>query len=155
VQVTAMSDEWLTYEEVAERLAVTPRAARARAFRGRWAKTMGNDGRARVRLPDERPAPARNTTVRPTDPALADALRGQLAALESHIKTLQGDNEALKEQLAAERAAFAGRDAERLAMLTAEQAKTAQAIQAFSDLATRLDALAAERARPWWRRLVG
>ena len=49
VQVTAMSDEWLTYEEVAERLAVTPRAARARAFRGRWAKTMGNDGRARVR----------------------------------------------------------------------------------------------------------
>jgi hypothetical protein len=58
---------WLTYEEVAVRLGVTPRAARARAFRARWPKLKGNDGRARVRLPDEPCAPARNTTVRPTD----------------------------------------------------------------------------------------
>jgi hypothetical protein len=185
VQVTAMSDEWLTYEEVAERLAVTPRAARARAFRGRWSKTMGNDGRARVRLPDERPAPARNTTVRPTDPALADALRGQLAALESHIKTLQADNDALKQDLAAERQrsdeATAGFETQLTAARTdlsahvetlkgeldnlkgqlagadaragEEAAKTAQAIAAFEQLAQRLESIAAERARPWWRRL--
>jgi hypothetical protein len=182
VQVTAMSDEWLTYEEVAKRLAVTPRAARARAFRGRWSKTMGNDGRARVRVPDERPAPARNTTVRPTDPALADALRGQLATLESHIKTLQADNEVLKQDLAAERQrsdeATAGFETQltatradlsahvetlkvQLACAEArageEAAKTTQAIAAFADLADRLDALAAKSAerRAWWRRLVG
>ncbi len=39
--------------------------------------------------------------------------------------------------------------------LAAERAKTEKAIAAFAALAERLDALAAERARPWWRRLVG
>jgi hypothetical protein len=38
--------------------------------------------------------------------------------------------------------------------LAAEQARTEKAIDAFASLAERLDALAAERARPWWRRLV-
>jgi hypothetical protein len=36
-----------------------------------------------------------------------------------------------------------------------EQAQTARAIAAFASLAERLDALAEERARPWWRRLAG
>jgi hypothetical protein len=40
-------------------------------------------------------------------------------------------------------------------MLTAEQAKTEKAIGAFAALAERLDAQAAERSRPWWRRLDG
>jgi hypothetical protein len=155
VQVTAMSDEWLTYEEVAVRLGVTPRAARARAFRGRWSKTAGNDGRARVRLPDERPAPARNTTVRPTDSALMDALR-------EHNATLKADVERLEALLADERqrtdkqaSDFAARAAQHAAELKAEQAQTEKAIAAFSALADRLDALAAERAKPWWRRLAG
>ena len=108
-----------------------------------------------------------------------------MTALESHIKTLQAENEALREQFAAAEARaekqateFAARDAERLAMLTAEQArtekaiaaadareaqhiaglaaeaaKTEKAIGAFAQLADKLDALANERARPWWRRL--
>jgi hypothetical protein len=33
--------------------------------------------------------------------------------------------------------------------------RTSAAISAFAALADRLDALAAERARPWWRRLTG
>jgi hypothetical protein len=45
--------------------------------------------------------------------------------------------------------------AQHTADLKAEQAKTEKAIAAFASLAERLDALAAERARPWWRRLVG
>ena len=154
VQATAMDDGWLTYEEVAVRLGVTPRAARARAFRGRWSKMQGNDGRARVRLPDERPVPARNTTVHPTGHALVHAL-------ESHIKTLQGENEALKEQLRAEADRLAASEArsetqaaDLVADLVAERARTEKAIEAFASLAERLDALAAERARPWWRRLA-
>jgi hypothetical protein len=71
---------------------VTPRAARARAFRARWPKLKGNDGRARVRLPDEPCAPPRNTTVRPTDSALVTALR-------EHNHTLKVDVEQLKAQL--------------------------------------------------------
>jgi hypothetical protein len=33
--------------------------------------------------------------------------------------------------------------------------ETPMAIAAFAALAERLDALAVERAKPWWRRLVG
>jgi hypothetical protein len=53
-------------------------------------------------------------------------------------------------------AEFAARDAQHSAELKAEQARTEKAIAAFSALAERLDAMAAERARrPWWRRLAG
>ncbi len=53
------------------------------------------------------------------------------------------------ERLAAE---VAARDAQHTAELKAEQARTEKAIEAFASLADRLDALAAERAKPWWRR---
>ena len=39
--------------------------------------------------------------------------------------------------------------------LAAERARADKAIAAFASLADRLDALAATRARSWWRRLVG
>jgi hypothetical protein len=35
------------------------------------------------------------------------------------------------------------------------RARTEKAIAAFASLAERLDALAAARSRPWWRRLAG
>jgi two-component sensor histidine kinase len=47
------------------------------------------------------------------------------------------------------------REAQHVADLTAEKAKTTKAIEAFASLAERLDALAAERAKPWWKRLTG
>ena len=141
-----MSDEWLTYEQVAEQLNVTPRAARARAFRGQWSKMQGNDGRARVRLPDERPAPARNTTVRPTDPALVHALESNIKTLEAHVATLQ-------EQLRVEAGRLAASEA-RADKSAADLARADKAIAAFSDIAMRLDALVAEREqKPWWRRV--
>jgi hypothetical protein len=61
------------------------------------------------------------------------------------------------ERAKAERAVaeFAARDAQHTAELKAERARTSEAIAAFSALADRLDALAAERAKPWWRRLAG
>jgi hypothetical protein len=61
------------------------------------------------------------------------------------------------EQAKAERmnAEFAARDAQHAAELKAEQAQTEKAIAAFASLADRLDAMAAERRRPWWRRLAG
>jgi hypothetical protein len=52
-------------------------------------------------------------------------------------------------------AEFAARDAQHVADLAAERATTERAIAAFSSLADRLDALATERHRPWWRRLAG
>jgi hypothetical protein len=52
-------------------------------------------------------------------------------------------------------AEFAARDAQHAAELKTEQAQTEKAIAAFSALADRLDPPAAERARPWRRRLSG
>src|SRR5271166_6866643 len=102
-----MTDEWLSYAEAAERLNTTVEGVRLRALRGRWQKTIGNDKRPRIRLPEgwsndvqttveRRERKARNGTTfeRTVDQAL-------VTALESHIKTLQGENEALREQFAA------------------------------------------------------
>ena len=64
-------------------------------------------------------------------------------ALESHIKTLQADNEALKHLSAAR------------PDLAAEQARTTQAIAAIEALAQRLEAMAAQHAiKPWWQQLL-
>jgi hypothetical protein len=139
-----MEPEWLSYAAVADRLGITPEAARSRAKRLRWRRQMSNDGRALVLValepsqPGDQPVTPRSSPGRKAD---ASALAH---ALESHIKTLQSENETLRQQLAAAE----GR-------ATQEAEKTSRAIAAFSAIAKSFDALAAERARPWWRRLVG
>jgi len=76
------------------------------------------------------------------------AYAGGLAAERAKVEA----ERAKAERVAAE---FAARDAQHAAELKAEQAKTLKAIETFAALVERLDALAAERARPWWRRLAG
>ena len=148
-----MTDEWLSYAEAAERLNTTVEGVRLRALRGRWQKTIGNDRRPRIRLPegwsnDVQTAVERRARKLGNGGRMAvERANGAafLNALESHIKTLHGDIETLKEQLAA---------SETRAALEAE--KAGKAIEAFGALAERLDALAAANQRcPWWRRLVG
>ena len=111
-------------------------------------------------------APPRTSDVRPDDSPL-------IKVLEAHVETLKEQLAAAEvraEKLAAD---FAERDAERAVDLATERTrtekaiaaaearaaqeaeKTEKAIAAFSALAERLNALAAERARPWWRKLVG
>jgi hypothetical protein len=75
------------------------------------------------------------------DAAYADGLVAERAKVEAE--------RAKAERMIAE---FAARDAQHAAELKTEQAQTEKAIAAFSALAERLDQLAAERARPWWRR---
>jgi hypothetical protein len=77
------------------------------------------------------------------DAAYASGLSAERAKVEAE--------RAKAEKVIAE---FAARDAQRADELKAEQAQTEKAIAAFSALADRLDALAAERSRPWWRRWV-
>jgi hypothetical protein len=115
---------------------------------------MGNDGRARVlvalepRSPDEPPMSPRSSPVRmANDPALVNAL-------ESHIKTLQGENDVLKEQLAGaeartekQAADFAERDARAAADLAAEKAKAEKASAEFAAMVDRLTTLADEKAK--------
>ena len=135
----------------AERLGSTAEAVRYRALRGKWPRRRGNDRRARVQIPDEAPfvrTPSAPPVRTPSTPRSDQVITH---AFESHIKTLRDENEVLREQLSA----AANREGKLVAELAAEQARTSQAIAAFSDLAQRLDALAVERTRPWWRRFVG
>jgi DNA repair exonuclease SbcCD ATPase subunit len=187
-----MEGDWLTYAAAAERLNTTPEAVRQKAIRGRWQRTIGNDKRALVRLPDGWSNPVRTPSERPNKPdvrapsvprpdaqlikaleAHVETLKAQLAAAEARIDKQADDlveyDRAYAAGLAAERAKveaerakaerviaqFAAHDAQHVADLAAERAQTEKAIAAFAALAERLDALAAERAKPWWRRLAG
>jgi chromosome segregation ATPase len=75
---------------------------------------------------------------------LVEMLKGQIPDLQAHVETLRGQLAGAEE-----------RDAQHAADLAAERAKREKAIAAFASLVERLDALAAARAKPWWRRLVG
>jgi hypothetical protein len=141
--------DWLTYAAAAERLNTTPEAVRQKAIRGRWQRTIGNDKLARVRLPDGWPNGERTATKRPNKTGVRTPSEPRIDA--QLIKSLEGRVDDLKQQLAATEARLAVTDAS----LAAERATTERAIGAFADLAERLDALANERARPWWRRLAG
>ena len=92
-----LDGQWMTYGEAAVRLGVTPEAVRRRAFRAKWARQPGNDGRTRVRVPDDAPV-MRSPTALPDTPAL-------VLALEAHIATLKTDSERLTAELAGEREA--------------------------------------------------
>ncbi len=45
---------WLTYDDMAEALNITPDSARRLATRHKWPRRPGNDGRALVAVPEER-----------------------------------------------------------------------------------------------------
>ena len=92
-----MDGQWLTYRELAVRLGVSVEAARRRALRGKWGRMPSNKGVTLVMPPDDlsdRCTPDVRLTSAPDSSAL-------VAALGSHIKTLHGENEVLKQQLAA------------------------------------------------------
>jgi hypothetical protein len=139
--------DWLTYREAAEQLNSTAEAVRYRAIRGRWPRMRGNDGRARIQLPDQ-PNSVRTPSAQPvrtaseprSDPALVETLKAQIADLQAYVETLKG-------QLAAADA----RDSERLTDLAFERTRTAQAIAAFEAIARRLEAMAEARRPSWWR----
>ena len=145
-----MDAEWLTYREAAARLGSNIEAVRQRAIRSRWPRTLGNDKRARVQIPEGVTIPVREGNeggIR-----RGNARKGNEGASDGPlINALEARIEDLKQQLGTTEARLAAADAS----LAAEQAKTEKAIAAFSALAERLDVLATERARPWWRRLAG
>ncbi len=169
-----MDGEWLTYAQASERLGVSPEAVRFRAIRGRWQRLVGNDGRTRVCLPNgehtastrgERTASTRavhTASTRASEDKLIKSLEGHIETLKEQLSVAEAQLIAERERTEAERARadkqaveFAARDAQHAADLAAERANTERAIAAFASLADRLDALAAERAKPWWRRLAG
>jgi hypothetical protein len=117
-------------------------------LRGKWPRRRGNDGRARIQLPED----ARDVRTPNALPVQTPSARAVRTASDAQlVKALEAHVETLKEQLAAAEAR-----ADKIAAdLAAEQARTTQAIAAFEQLALRLEEIAAERAiKPWWQRLL-
>jgi hypothetical protein len=149
----------LTYAELAEALKITPASANKLARRRRWPRVPGNDGKTRVNVPEDalvrRDSPPDSPPdvhpVSPQDVPQPSPPDNLIKALEAHVATLLSQLAAAEARLGAADA----REAQNVADLAAERARTEKAIAAFADLAERLDQLAAERARPWWRRLAG
>jgi hypothetical protein len=160
-----MEQSWLTYREAADALNLrSADAAKLRAKRGRWPKRVGNDGLARVQIPevttpvrshiDPGSIPGRSGV----DPALIlgrNPLTEALDTLREQLAQSLAREAAANERADKQAAASAAREAALAGDLAAERIRTDKAVAAFASLAERLDALAAARARPWWRRLVG
>ena len=160
-----MDGRWLTYAELAGELGTSAEGARRRAQRGRWTRQRGNDGLARVLVPEDAldgQRPVRAPSVR-SDSAgasseslsLIEALRAHVATLKEQLAAAEGktseEADALREHNATLKA-----DIEKLeAGLAEANARADKAIAALGALADQIAKLAEERARPWWRRLVG
>src|SRR6516164_7811145 len=94
--------QWLTYKQAADKLGVSPQAVRQKAIRGRWHRTKGNDGQARVQVPDQ-PYRVRTMFRQASDGALLDALREHIATLKTDIERLMAELASERAELAAER----------------------------------------------------
>jgi hypothetical protein len=154
---------WMTYKAAGERMGLQPSAVAARARRGRWSKRLRNDtGEAEVLVPAEAldigrskppgtqadPPPA---TSAPT--LTADALQATLGPLQAMLdretqdrRTLQGQADALRDQLAAaqlDAAKATGAANTERAMREAAEARA-------RDLQRQVEALEARPRRRWW-----
>ena len=97
-----MPDRWMTYAELGEELGITPEAARQRATRRRWRRTVHNDNKARILVEEDelelvRASPRRSARQAPVDRQDVPPLTGPdnpqnentINALEAHIATLK------------------------------------------------------------------
>lgn len=86
-----MSGTWFTYAEAAQRLGIKPDSVKKRAMRRHWPRTIGNDGKTRIQLPEDSPETVptditRDITGDVSPPA--DDTRERLAASEARAEVL-------------------------------------------------------------------
>ena len=137
-----MPVEMLTYADLAERLKISPEAARAIVKRLRLPRSRANDGKTLVGVDlaeiQHKPLPARST----------GGHQGAIAALKAKIETLQTEVARLEAMAAAHRADFE-RERDRGDRLVAEVLKaTAETMTAKEATAWLEGEMAALRSRP-------
>jgi hypothetical protein len=154
-----MDTRSLSYDELASLLSIERESARHLAFRRRWRRSKGNDGKARVDVPLEAlPHAPDSPTGAPTgdEPAsCTDSPTGSAAVLERHIERLEAmlsDAEVrLAEAVSARDAACdEARDAQRAQEAIATQVEALNAVlaverQRAEDERRRGDEMRAER----------
>ncbi len=169
--MTEFASRWLTYDDMAEALAITPDSARRLATRHRWPRRPGNDGRALVAVPEERlERPHEPRAESAPDDAADDApdtgrdARALIGYLERRVGELTEDlvasrrvaEEARAEAREARTAAEtlrvqAGQVDVLTALVAAERAHLAE-VRVDRD---RIVAILAERPTPWIGRVTG
>src|ERR1044072_3088222 len=100
-----MSDQHLTYEELAEALGRSYEAVRALCIRKRWRRTPGNDGKVRVHVPTDVLETLRTANVRDT---MGGDARALIALLEPRVAELQGRTTELEAEVKEARAVNVG-----------------------------------------------
>ncbi|MGY6251688.1 hypothetical protein ACXIUS_29910 [Bosea thiooxidans] len=121
----------LTYDELATRLGITGKSARNLVRKKGWGKDVGNDGKARVRVPSEAlpgttaAGPLVPPSMAPPIPPSEDA-RALIARLESEL--------ALAGELAA-----------------AERRRGDEAVARADRIEKERDFWLEEAHRPWWK----
>ena len=138
--------EWFTYKQAAELLNLSPEAVRHRAMRGLWQRTIGNDKRIWVRLPDDWKASIRATNHRAVRFLDGRApARRVIEALQDHIATLKAQLGATEKRVERLMTDFVAREARLAADLTVERTL-------FDRMSARVDQMAAELAAEHARR---
>jgi hypothetical protein len=154
----AMADtetRWLSYDDLAKALGITPDSARRLVARKRWPRKSGNDGRALIAVPVERllqpgtpPGLDATPDISPDDispvspdvlPNAGDDITPVVRVLSQHIERLEKQLEAAWAELSEERARTAS---------LALQAAQVDALNAILEVERRrVDDLKAERER--------
>ena len=92
-----MSDvRWLTYDEMAQELRITRESARQLTIRKRWPRQKGNDGKARIGVPED--ALTSDDTSAVTPPALSEATSSDPSNDASPIRVLLRHIERLEQR---------------------------------------------------------
>jgi hypothetical protein len=146
-----MSVEQLTYAQIAERLGVSPEAARAIVKRHRLPRSHANDGKTLVAIDlgeiRHKPLPARS-------PRGPHRVTETVAALMAKLETLEAELAAEQQRSTGHRADFE-RERERAHWLMTELLTRAVELMTAREVTGRLEGeLAALRARRrrWWQR---
>lgn len=95
-----MSDvRWLTYDEIASELGIARESARQLAIRKRWPRQKGNDGRARIGVPEEEftARTSDSTAADPSPPPSDDP--SPVTVLTQHINRLERELEGARERV--------------------------------------------------------
>jgi hypothetical protein len=146
----------LTYAELAQALTITPASANKLARRKRWPRVPGNDGKARVAVPEEalvrRDSPpdvsADNPPPSPLDVPPVSPTDKLIKALEAHVETLKAQLAAAEARIDKQADDMVAYDTAYAAGLAAERAKAERMTAEFAarDAQHAAD-LAGERAR--------
>ena len=99
-----MDDEpenWLTYDKAAERLGIKPDSVRRRAAARKWPRRRANDGRARVRIPDDALPPDVTPDVRgDVTPAFTPDTSEELNTARVELAALSAELAGVRDRLA-------------------------------------------------------